>query len=64
MKKKCRNKTCSQKDVLQPIENFYKDNRFPDGRNYECNDCKKERQKKWNQVAKERRDNHFAMYIG
>ena len=64
MKKKCRNKTCNQKDVLQPIENFFKDNRFADGRSYECVECKKKRQKKWNDIANKKRADFFAMYIG
>lgn len=64
MTKKCGNKNCKQKGVEQPIENFYKDSRFPDSRNYECNGCKKERQKKWIEKAKQRRVDFFAMYIG
>lgn len=64
MKKICTNKQCQHNGILQPIENFYIDKRYPDNHSHECTDCKRVRQKKWNDKANQKRKEFFAMYIG
>jgi len=64
MKKKCTNKTCQHKGVPQPIENFYIDKSYPDNHSHECTECKRVRQKKWNDKKNKSTNDFFKMILG
>ena len=51
--KKCSKKDCSFKGEFQPIENFCKSSRNPDGLQYWCKSCRKEEDQKHYIVNKE-----------
>ena len=44
--KKCIKKTCKHKGELQPLSNFYRNDRASDGYRVYCKDCELERGKK------------------
>lgn len=62
--KKCYNKNCKHKGVLQPTSNFYKKTMTKDGLNYECIDCQKDRRLIEQEKQKERLKGRFSYFIG
>ena len=48
----------------QPETSFYKNRPMGDGLSNECIDCKKARQKKWNNRRTEDKNNFFKLLLG
>jgi len=63
MKKVCNNKDCKHKGVPQPMDNFYKSDRYSSGRVGICMDCSAEKRIKYEETRKKNKKDFYDCFI-